>query len=80
MWFLLPDTKGRALEELNALFDLPWYQIGRAGRRVADAEGLGLIDLSQTSDHQGKNPAQNNVDTKNETLGDKPVCTQVEVV
>jgi len=46
VWFFLPETKGRALEELDAVFALPWYKIGRVGRMYADDKGLGLIHVS----------------------------------
>ena len=46
VWFFLPETKGRALEELDAIFALPWYKIGRVGRVYADDKGLGLVHVS----------------------------------
>jgi len=46
VWFFLPETKGRALEELDAVFALPWYKIGRVGRMYADDKGLGLVHVS----------------------------------
>jgi hypothetical protein len=35
-WFFIPETSGRSLESMDALFKLPWYKIGRYGQ--ADAE------------------------------------------
>jgi len=37
VWFFLPETAGRSLESMDALFSLPWYQIGRKGRQHAAA-------------------------------------------
>lgn len=28
VWFFLPETSGKSLESLDAIFDLPWYLIG----------------------------------------------------
>ncbi|OAP56518.1 hypothetical protein AYL99_09697 [Fonsecaea erecta] len=36
-WLFIPETSGRSLEGMDALFRLPWYKIGRYGRREADA-------------------------------------------
>ncbi|EXJ67594.1 uncharacterized protein A1O5_08939 [Cladophialophora psammophila CBS 110553] len=36
-WFFIPETSGRSLEGMDALFRLPWYKIGRYGQREADA-------------------------------------------
>ena len=34
-WFFIPETAGRSLEGMDALFRLPWYKIGRFGQREA---------------------------------------------
>lgn len=34
-WFFIPETSGRSLESMDALFTLPWYKIGRYGQRDA---------------------------------------------
>lgn len=45
-WFFLPEATGRSLEEIDALFELPWYKIGRQKRtlppnRNVYGEGVG---------------------------------------
>ena len=45
IYFFLPETKGRAFEELGAMFKLPWYKIGRVGRIEADQRREGLVSM-----------------------------------
>lgn len=47
VWFFVPETAGKSLEAMDALFGLPWHQIGRHGKEltmgvgsVAEGEGL----------------------------------------
>lgn len=35
VWFFVPELSGRSLESSDALFSLPWWQIGRHGNRLA---------------------------------------------
>lgn len=35
-WFTIPETSGRSLEAMDALFRLPWYRIGRHGQKDAE--------------------------------------------
>jgi len=35
VYFFLPETSGRSLESVDAVFELPWYKIGRYGSKVA---------------------------------------------
>ena len=35
-WFFMPETAGRSLESMDKLFQLPWYKIGRYGRKHGD--------------------------------------------
>lgn len=35
-WFFIPETSGRSLESMDELFKLPWYKIGRYGKKQAD--------------------------------------------
>jgi len=35
-WFFIPETAGRSLESMDALFRLPWYKIGRFGTKEAE--------------------------------------------
>lgn len=36
VWLCVPEASGRSLEDIDRLFDLPWYQIGLYGNKVAD--------------------------------------------
>ncbi|EJT50110.1 quinate permease [Trichosporon asahii var. asahii CBS 2479] len=36
VWFFVPETAGRSLEEMSRLFELPWYKIGRYGNKFAE--------------------------------------------
>ncbi|KAF2460218.1 MFS quinate transporter [Lineolata rhizophorae] len=61
MWLFLPETAGRSLESMDALFSLPWHKIGRKGPLLAAETGgyaeayhrgdleKGPIELSQTA-------------------------------
>ena len=40
-WFLLPETTGKSLESMDAMFQLPWYVIGRKG--AALTKGVGTM-------------------------------------
>lgn len=50
VWFFLPETKGRALEDLDSMFELPWYKIGRSGGKVApgDVENVLVVQSSES--------------------------------
>lgn len=37
-WFSIPETAGRSLEAMDALFKLRWYQIGLNGKKMAEVE------------------------------------------
>lgn len=39
VWFFLPETSGRSLEAIDAIFELPWYKIGRQGRQLTEGYG-----------------------------------------
>lgn len=39
VWFFLPETTGRSLESIDAIFELPWYKIGRQGRQLTEGHG-----------------------------------------
>ncbi|KAK8217176.1 hypothetical protein M8818_001428 [Zalaria obscura] len=39
VWFFLPETSGRSLEAIDAIFELPWYLIGRKGKQMTEGVG-----------------------------------------
>jgi hypothetical protein len=41
VWFFLPETSGKSLEAMDALFNLPWYLIGRKGKEMT--AGIGAM-------------------------------------
>jgi MFS family permease len=52
VWFFVPETAGKSLEAMDALFELPWHQIGRHGKALtagigSHAEGSSLDDLEK---------------------------------
>ncbi|KAL2162337.1 hypothetical protein VTH06DRAFT_7250 [Thermothelomyces fergusii] len=53
VWFAVPETAGRSLENMDRLFSLPWYRIGRHGNREAELE-----DERQLNEKGGKELAQ----------------------
>ncbi|KAF2496826.1 general substrate transporter [Lophium mytilinum] len=50
VWFFLPETTGKSLEAIDAIFELPWYLIGRKGKEMT--EGVG--GLAEVLDHDGE--------------------------
>ncbi|KYK54289.1 MFS quinate transporter [Drechmeria coniospora] len=40
VWFSVPETSGRSLENMDRLFDLPWYRIGLYGNRDAEEKDM----------------------------------------
>ncbi|KAF7558420.1 hypothetical protein G7046_g5744 [Stylonectria norvegica] len=40
VWVSVPETGGRSLESMDALFDLPWYKIGLHGNQDADQQDV----------------------------------------
>lgn len=52
VWLTIPETAGLALEDMDRLFDLPWYKIGLHGRECADLQGNDEASkCPATSDH-----------------------------
>lgn len=39
VWFFLPETTGKSLEAMDAMFELPWYLIGRKGAELTRGSG-----------------------------------------
>jgi hypothetical protein len=40
VWFSVPETSGRSLENMDRLFDLPWYRIGLYGNKDAEEQDM----------------------------------------
>jgi hypothetical protein len=40
VWLSIPETKGRTLESMDALFQLPWWKIGLYGNRDAELRDM----------------------------------------
>lgn len=34
VWFFIPELSGKSLESIDAVFELPWYIIGRKGKEL----------------------------------------------
>lgn len=39
VWFFLPELSGKSLESIDAVFELPWYIIGRKGKELTQNMG-----------------------------------------
>ncbi|KAK5132040.1 hypothetical protein LTR08_000377 [Meristemomyces frigidus] len=46
-WFFLPELSGKSLEAVDAVFDLPWYVIGRKGKDLTVGIG-GAVEAVST--------------------------------
>lgn len=38
-WFFLPELANKSLEAVDAVFELPWHQIGRKGKELTEGYG-----------------------------------------
>ena len=45
VWFFLPELSGKSLEAIDAVFDLPWYVIGRKGKDLTAGMG-GVVEAA----------------------------------
>ncbi|KAF4122018.1 Sugar (and other) transporter [Geosmithia morbida] len=52
VWFFVPETSGRSLESMDALFDLPWYRIGLFGTKYAEARDLVIDEKQEAAEEQ----------------------------
>ena len=39
VWFCIPELAGKSLEAIDAVFELPWYLIGRKGKELTRGQG-----------------------------------------
>jgi len=47
VYFFLPETTGKSLESLDAMFELPWHLIGRKGAELTRGSG-GMAEVLDT--------------------------------
>ncbi|CAG9936792.1 unnamed protein product [Clonostachys rosea f. rosea IK726] len=54
IWVFLsvPETSGRSLESMDALFELPWYRIGLYGNKDADEKEVAFTEKQRTAEEQ----------------------------
>lgn len=45
VWFFLPELAGKSLESIDAIFELPWYLIGRKGKELTKGQGGAVEQL-----------------------------------
>lgn len=50
VWLSVPETSGRSLENMDRLFDLPWYKIGLYGNRDADQQDAAYDDKQRVAE------------------------------
>ncbi len=46
-WFFVPELAGKSLESIDAVFELPWYSIGRKGRELTQNQGGAVENYGQ---------------------------------
>ncbi|OCL15211.1 hypothetical protein AOQ84DRAFT_370574 [Glonium stellatum] len=49
MWLFLPETSGKSLEAMDALFNSPWYLVGRGGGGMT----VGIGAMADVLDNDG---------------------------
>ncbi|VUC27609.1 unnamed protein product [Clonostachys rosea] len=54
IWVFLsvPETSGRSLEDMGALFELPWYRIGLYGNKDADEKEVAFTEKQKVAEEQ----------------------------
>ncbi|CAH0048466.1 unnamed protein product [Clonostachys solani] len=54
IWVFLsvPETSGRSLESMDALFELPWYRIGLYGNKDADEKEVAFTEKQRVAEEQ----------------------------
>ena len=46
VWCCLPELSGKSLEAIDAVFELPWYLIGRRGKELTKNIGGAMENLA----------------------------------
>lgn len=54
-WFFLPELAGKSLEACDAVFELPWYLIGRKGKEMT-------ADIGTVSEALGEKQVEEKVE------------------
>lgn len=52
VWFSVPETSGRSLENMDRLFDLPWYRIGLYGNEDADKQDAIVDEKARAAEEE----------------------------
>ncbi|KAL2843726.1 general substrate transporter [Aspergillus pseudoustus] len=47
VWFFVPELAGRSLESMDALFELPWWQVGRYGNKLAPDTSALVVEVDE---------------------------------
>jgi sugar porter (SP) family MFS transporter len=68
-WFFLPELAGKSLESIDAVFALPWTQIGRHGKELTKDQGgavenFGIVKGEQTEMIENVESVQVNANKK----------------
>lgn len=58
VWFSVPETGGRSLESMDALFDLPWYKIGLYGNKDAEEKDMVVDEKQRAAEEEFGNAQQ----------------------
>jgi hypothetical protein len=45
VWLAIPELAGKSLESIDAVFELPWYLIGRKGKELTKDQG-GAVEVT----------------------------------
>ena len=51
VWFFIPELAGKSLESVDAVFQLPWYLIGRKGKELTKDQGGAVENFGQEKAH-----------------------------
>ena len=46
-YFFVPELAGKSLEAIDAVFELPWYLIGRKGKQMTVNQGGAVENFGQ---------------------------------
>jgi hypothetical protein len=46
-WWFVPELAGKSLEAVDAVFELPWYLVGRKGKELTKDQGGAVENYGQ---------------------------------